>query len=272
MKTIDKFLQEPSPVFTELKELITNEHPVLFDVGSCEGLDSVKYQQMFPHASVFSFEPVPSNVEKIISNSKNYCEGKLNVFSLALSNKTGTASFHVSSGSPEQAPEISDWEFGNKSSSLLLPHKHLAVYPWCQFEKSLEVNTITLQEFCIRHSISHIDFLHLDVQGAELMVLEGARDFIQKISLIWLEVGNVELYKNQPLRKEVKRYMKDKKFTLIKHEGRYISGDQLYIRNDFLASLPKDLKRKYSNASKMIFLQYVKEFMLPVTRRLFPKK
>lgn len=269
MKTAEQFIREHSPIHDELLELIHNEHPIVFDIGSCEGLDSVRYQLLFPTASVYAFEPVTSNFEKIIANSEKYCEGKLKAFKLALSNTNGTATFHISSGKPGENPDGTDWEYGNKSSSLLEPHQHLNIYPWCQFDQTEEVKTITLLEFCVQQKILSIDLTHLDVQGAELLVLDGAGDFLNNISLIWMEVGNVELYKDQPLRKDVVKYMKSKGFRLIKHDGRYISGDQLYIHNDFLQTLPFSIQKKYIRASSLIFVDYIKERMLPVLRKVF---
>lgn len=56
----------------------------------------------------------------------------------------------------------------------------------------------------------------MDVQGAELMVLEGASDFISSIKVIWLEVSKVDLYQNQPLVEDVKKFMAINNFVLIK--------------------------------------------------------
>jgi len=43
-----------------------------------------------------------------------------------------------------------------------------------------EVESITLDSFVIKNNIEHIDFIKLDVEGAELDVLNGARETIKK--------------------------------------------------------------------------------------------
>ena len=40
-------------------------------------------------------------------------------------------------------------------------------------EKSIDVEIITLDDFCLKNNINHIDILKIDVQGAELDVLKG---------------------------------------------------------------------------------------------------
>ena len=78
-----------------------------------------------------------------------------------------------------------------------------------------------------------VDFIHMDVQGAELKVLEGAKDNLSKVKAIWLEVSDIKLYENQPLRIEVENFMKDNGFYLYKTvlEGNF--GDQLYINKKY---------------------------------------
>ncbi|MEZ4799098.1 MAG: FkbM family methyltransferase [Flavobacteriales bacterium] len=46
---------------------------------------------------------------------------------------------------------------------------------WLEFKNTLEVSTMKLIDFCSsKLNISNIDFIHMDVQGAELMVLKEA--------------------------------------------------------------------------------------------------
>ena len=100
-------------------------------------------------------------------------------YNKALSSKNGKAVFYVSYGRPENIIE-SDWDFGNKS--------HLEKYGFIHFDKEIEVETMTLKTFCNLNHINSMDFIHMDIQGAELMLLEGSGDFIASIKAIWLEV------------------------------------------------------------------------------------
>jgi FkbM family methyltransferase len=235
-------LTRHSPVKNELLQYFGgSENLIFFDIGSCDGQDSVRYHRLFPQAQVFAFEPIPQNFQKITSLLiETNAVDKVKVFQVAMSNNTGTATMHVAAGAPEgfSSPQ----EFTSQSSSLLAPAKHIDLFPWCKFDNQIEVKTETIHHFCLDQKITKIDFIHLDVQGAELMVLKGAGDMINKISAIWLEVENVALYKDQPLRKNVEVFMKENNFVLIKFRTGGFSGDQFYIQKKFLQSKTSTLK------------------------------
>ena len=56
---------------TELgKYLEKKSSGIIFDIGACDGTDSVIYGKLYPHAQVFCFEPLPSNFELIEKNIK----------------------------------------------------------------------------------------------------------------------------------------------------------------------------------------------------------
>jgi hypothetical protein len=143
---------------------------------------------------------------------------------------------YVSSGHPPHKPVTSQWDYGNKSSSLLKPGKTKQIYAWLEFKSTATVKTDTVFNFCKAKGLSAIDFIHLDVQGAELMVLKGAEDFINHVKLIWLEVESVQLYKEQPLTNDIESFMHDHAFVLLKDTVDDVSGDRLYANSKLLGS------------------------------------
>jgi FkbM family methyltransferase len=232
----DTYLNEPLPFERELgKYFHPKDRLIIFDIGSCEGEDTIKLKRKFPNSTIYSFEPLPSNVKIIKKNFKKYGIPDNHVFQIALSNDEGISEFYVSSGHPDELPKTTDWNYGNKSSSLLPPKEHTKVLKWIKFSKKINVKTQRLDLFCQENSIGKIDFIYLDVQGAELMVLQGAGDMLQKVGMIWLEVEAVELYKNQPLKTDVERFMQKNNFMRVKDTVDKISGDQLYVHRN----LPK---------------------------------
>ncbi|MGH7156965.1 MAG: FkbM family methyltransferase [Candidatus Saccharimonadales bacterium] len=214
---------------------------VIFEIGACEGEDTIKLRRKYPNAQIYAFEPLPANIKKIRANYKKYGEHNINLFQLALSDKRAKAEFFVSSGHPVGIPNSKDWDYGNKSSSLLPPKDHKRIHPWVKFDKHAVVSTERLDNFCQAHSISKIDFIYLDVQGAEKMVLEGAGNYLNDVKLIWLEVEAIELYEGQPLKYDIEKFMTGKGFKRIKDTVGSIAGDQLYINRKLTKTRP--LKR-----------------------------
>ncbi|WP_414566579.1 MULTISPECIES: FkbM family methyltransferase [unclassified Anabaena] len=232
--TIENYINTPSPIEHELKELFdTMSEIIIFDIGSCEGEDSIKYSRLFPNSKVYAFEPLPNNLSLLYANLKEYSTNNVEVLPIALSNEKGKALFYVSSGQPENLPKTDDWNFGNKSSSLLPPDKHIEYAPWLTFNQVIQVDTDTLQNFCINYEIKCIDFIHMDVQGAELKVLEGAADFLNNIKSIWLEVESISLYEDQPLKVDIENFMQRHGFCKIKDTVGDIAGDQLYVNSKY---------------------------------------
>ncbi len=214
-----------------LKYFYPNDSLIIFDIGSCEGEDSYRYARLFPNATIYAFEPLSGNFGRIESLIRDKNLGnRIHAFPYALSNHSGKARFHISSGAPP-GKDTSDWDYGNKSSSLYPPGKTREVHKWLEFNESIEVDTLRLQQFCAEQAINHIDFIHMDVQGAELDVLKGAGDLIDNISMIWMEVHSVPLYADQPLKDEVEGFMAAHHFSMIKDTVDDIAGDQLYVKN-----------------------------------------
>ena len=178
---------------------------------------------------------MPKNQKRILENIKKNNLENVSLFPIALSDENGSTKFYTSSGHPNEEQKDLDWDFGNKSSSLLAPQ--LKNMPeWLKFNEVIEVQTMTLDFFVKDNKIDSIDFIHMDVQGAELKDLEGAKENIKRIKTIWLEVSNVELYKNQPLRNEIEVFMKNNHFQLIKSEFSGEFGDQFYVNKRYFKS------------------------------------
>jgi FkbM family methyltransferase len=230
MYSDEHYLNTPLEIKNELLSFFKFYNSILIlDIGSCDGLDAVKYSQLFPNSKIYAFEPIINNQELIKQNLKKYSVTNIKIVDKALSNEEGEAIFYVSSGRPEDVSNELDWDFGNKSSSLLQPSKTKEVLPWLEFKDEIKVQTTTLYKFILSYGLSLIDFIHMDVQGAELLVLEGAGPFINSIKMIWLEVENIELYKNQPLKQDVEKYLYSKGFVKIKDTVNHIAGDQLWV-------------------------------------------
>jgi FkbM family methyltransferase len=234
----NQFIHQPVEIEKELRLLFPDGSDlVIFDIGACEAEDSIRYSRFFPKSVIYSFEPLPQNVERAKKNLGNYSVQNVHLINKALSDKKGWSDFFVSSGQPADADE--DWDFGNKSSSLLYPGKAIEVTGFIKFNENIKVETTTLDSFCNENRIKKIDFIHMDVQGAEMMVLKGASNSLKFIKSIWLEVSTVHLYKEQALAEDIDLFMQRNNFIMVKDCLYGISGDRLYVSKHFFPNHKK---------------------------------
>ena len=229
----ERYIIDDSPIKKLLLKLFKkSDNLIIFDIGACEGEETIRYKKIFPKASIELFEPLPKNQELILKNVKKNNLKNVRLHSIALSDVNDFTKLYISSGCPNKIQVDLDSDFGNKSSSLLAPEfKNLP--KWLIFNEEIEVETKTLDFFLADNNIEIVDFVHMDVQGADLKVLKGAKENIKRIKSIWLEVSSIELYKEQPLKNDIEEFMKNNNFQLIKSEFSGEFGDQFYVNKNY---------------------------------------
>jgi FkbM family methyltransferase len=240
-------------LFSKKQELI------IFDIGACEGEDSIRYARQFPRARVYTFEPLPENQAIIRHNFTRYLAERAELVPIALSDRTGHAVLNISAGRPSDLFAGDNWNYGNKSSSLLPPVGAAPMHGWIDFPKKIEVACDTLDSFCTNRGIPRIDFIHMDVQGAEALVLNGATLTLPRIGALWLEVANEELYSGQTLRPQIEALLKKHGFMLIFEDRRGIEGDQFYVN------------RRHARSWLLLLRHTFKTLFRKLVRRLLKK-
>lgn len=106
--------------------------------------------------------------------------------------------------------------------------------------KTIEVQTISLDEFIDTKKIKNIDILKIDVEGAELKVLEGVKENLHKIKIIQIEILAERVNFNDKFNK-INKYLNDHNFIMVKKqriiEGSVLSTlkiyDTLFVKQDF---------------------------------------
>jgi FkbM family methyltransferase len=199
---------------------------VIFDVGAYDGRTVLKYRKIYQKAKIISFEPSKKSYIKLRENLKK--DKNVILENIALTNFSGESELFI-----------------NKSqltNSLLPANPELTgVNSSCTFKKKESINCETIDRYCSNNSIDKIDILKIDVQGAELSVLEGATGMLEnkKIKLIYAEVEFAKIYLNQPLFHNIAWFLEKKGYDLFslynlaydKKSGRLIYGDAIFISN-----------------------------------------
>jgi FkbM family methyltransferase len=122
--------------------------------------------------------------------------------------------------------------------SSLYPPNHELISQFNNMEASFlkettTVDTISIDEFADGEEIQEVDFIKIDIQGAELDAFSGAKRSLAGTVAIVTEVEFVPQYKNQPLFRDVDAYLDENGFMFHKFftlRGRALSP--VTVRND----------------------------------------
>jgi FkbM family methyltransferase len=163
------FLGEYEPAITNIISKIVRKDDICFDVGANIGWYSTLLQTLVgENGSVHAFEPVPSSFETLKANialNKNADKVILNEFALG-----------------DQEKEI------NIYNSATLPDGHASISK--NENSDVEVIPIkmkTADKYVETHNINEVNFIKLDIEGAELFMLKGANKmFKQSKPPIWV--------------------------------------------------------------------------------------
>lgn len=119
-----------------------------------------------------------------------------------------------------------------QSSSILELGTHKTAHPEVHYIKSIPMKTVRWDSYMNGSEMINIDFLNIDVQGAELKVLKGMGNLINPFKWIYLEVNKEELYKGCALVGEIDAYLYHYGFERVETKwcGNTGWGDALYIK------------------------------------------
>jgi 2-O-methyltransferase len=206
---------------------------VFLEIGACEGEDSIKYLRNFPSVFLYAIEALPENTIAIHNNLSDAYKGRFQLIEAAVTEFDGTYDLYVSSGHPEGIPKTKDWNYGNKSSSILAPTKLMNnIHKWLNFNKKIKVNGVSLETIISKLPYEFIDFVHLDVQGAELGILKGGRKILRNIRCLWVEVSEKEIYHQQAMAADIEKFMKENGFVKVLDTLSNGFGDHFYLNTN----------------------------------------
>lgn len=121
-----------------------------------------------------------------------------------------------------------------QSSSIFELDQHLTEHPYVWETHREIVKTITVDTLLKNNSIdpSDIEFVNIDIQGAELLCMKGMQTVLDHAKYIYTEVNIKHLYKNCALLNEIDSYLEKKGFRRAEISmSEHGWGDALYIRN-----------------------------------------
>ena len=212
--------------------LVERESPMIFDVGANVGTVTQDYRRLFPTAVIHAFEPFPESFAWLVQNTAS----DPNVFAheLAVSDHKGTCLLNSNASAVTNSMLATDPRGREAWGEGLL-----------ETAKQVEVQTTTIDSFCQENGISAVDILKLDIQGAELIALDGARDSLsrQAISLIYLEIILADTYRGQPKLHEYIQWLDSVSYRLfdfynpVRSNLELIQLDAIFLSSTFREGL-----------------------------------
>lgn len=200
-----------------------HENLIIFEVGCADGTDTKQFLNKFgDNLKLYTFDPDPTNIKAMSDPDGQDVKGQPNhklrndsrhIFTpVAISSSDGSTTFTRSRNVNGPGGGV-DW--GRYSGSIYEPKtivnspKYGNRWPMIKYDEKIDVQTRTIDSFCNENSIDHIDFLWMDVQGAEREVFNGTLIMKNKIDYIYTEYHEEEMYEGATNLQTIKDLLPD---------------------------------------------------------------
>jgi FkbM family methyltransferase len=142
--------------------------PTILDCGSHIGLSVAWFKRRFPKAHIIAFEPDPDTFRLLQSNVAANGFENVELLNVAVSSRRGSARLYGEFGvaAPMASAHSLRQEWGSQRS-----------------EQSILVNTVPLADYIT----GPVDYLKLDVEGAETEVMNSIKQQLHLVRAIGLE-------------------------------------------------------------------------------------
>ena len=194
-------------------------------IGANVGEEFPVYMELGIKKQVW-IEANPSIFEKLVENISSNPEAKAYCFC---------------AGDEDKEVILHESNNSGQSSSVLPLGTHLVAHPEVHYIRDIPCTMRRLDRLWepaymlpgkTGGEIFGIDFLNIDVQGAELLVLKGMDDHLHQFKWAYLEVNKAELYKGCALVEQIDEYLSGFGFVRVETLwcGNTNWGDALYIK------------------------------------------
>lgn len=195
-------------------ELCGKQSPIIVDGGAHRGGSVEAFSVYVPHAEFHCFEPDPL----LASELKDLFSGRSNVhiISSALGQSSGHATFNINASRP--------------TNSLLSVADGIQadLQALCQVVEQVDVDVVSIDEYCKAQGIKQVDILKLDLQGYDYKALLGASLTLQNVQVAQVEVLFAEIYQGCNLFQDILTLMLGHGFSLYTLCGiHYGKNDEL---------------------------------------------
>lgn len=171
------------------------EDNIIFDLGSFEGIFSVYASLKAKKGKVFSFEPDLRNFGHLTQN-------------LTLNNLNNIFPIPFAIGGSNGKKFLQ--KRVNENASFL---SHLSLHHSKEDLDIQETFSLTLDDFSDFIGLEKIDFIKMDVEGAELEILEGCKKIIEKFHPDFA-IASYHILNGKQTRPSVEKFLSDRGYNV----------------------------------------------------------
>jgi len=160
----------------DLVQKIGLQPKTIFDVGANIGQTVDFYRNIYPKASIYSFEPIPKTFSKL----QKYC-----------SQKNGVHCFNIAFGETTESMDIEVVKDETSVTNSLSNEFQANLKKDSESYETVRIKVEMLDDFVKKNDIPQIDLLKIDTEGYEIAVLNGVEKLLAsgKVSAIICEAG-----------------------------------------------------------------------------------
>lgn len=187
------------------------ENSTVIDVGANVGSYSDKIKSYAPTASLYSFEPHPKTFERLIAQSKIHSYEAIN----------------AGCGSENKEANIYDYKDAeNMGTAHATLYEDVISQIHAGDSRSWMVKIVKLDDFAREKNIDRIRLVKIDVEGAELEVLNGMKSLVDsgKVDIVQFEFNSMNVYSRVFLR-DIKNLLNKYRFYRLLPDGAVALGE-----------------------------------------------
>ena len=218
---------------------------LFFDIGANLGQSIKRFKKIKSNTMIHSFEPTPDLSEKI--KREFYNDEKVKINNCGVAEKKGILNFYSYKYHKINSLVKIDEDTKFYKSRLFTSEKNKN-----DFLEIIKIKVTDIDSYCDENNINEIDFIKIDTQGSEDLILLGMDKMLtdNKISIIELELILGFGYEENKSFYDYEKILKPKNYKLIaiSNSGNII-GNSNYQTN--LLYVKKDLYEKIENLHKV---------------------
>ena len=203
--------------YLKLVKPFVPKKPRILEAGAHGGNDTVIMGKFWPKGQIYAFEPVDKFFTSMLHELEKHHVRNVTTVKKGLFTHNETRTFYYSQ------------HCGGASS--FLPEKPDYYYD----DTAITVECVNLDSWAEQNGVDYVDFMWLDMEGAEYYALSAAPKILSTTRVILMELNFREFREGTTQYSTIKKFLNESGFTLYRIWGsaRH-QGTGMFVRNDLL--------------------------------------